>query len=910
MLQRVFRYSAHSVRSLPHPKFAARAPSSKDALGPRRLCCRFPVQVLAPAPASLMSTAAATAPGPSPAAAVEMPAGMGEEARLLSQLAEVATISKVLLHCPPAPPPSPLTQRGAPRPAPSLLLQVQCSQRNLAANSQRRFALHGVLAAGGAAAQVALPMELPDALLVVPSPSGDQQLVVKAGGEGVSTILQVWNCSRLVLELHVPRTLHGPLVNDAYFGNGAAWSPDGRAVAYTAEAAPGERTPAWGGPEALKDAAGTKSWRGVAAHQEDWGELNTGKRPPQVFILDIAAATVIQASAQLPPRHSAGQPCWAPDSRALLLVAWPDSGGAAAAFGRKLGVVFCYNRPAQLWCQRLERAAEPGPDANTSPSQTTPALGAGVVGQGAAGQGEEAALRLVGEPVALTRATGSALSPRFSPSGSTLVWLSHDVAVHTSTHSATAQLLKAPWPQVLQGEAMSQMVVGVPQLPPTPDPTRARPFPGLYTALLAEQPFADESTLLLTSQWYSQTAILAVDLTSGHVCPLTPTLPAPFLGPHRTASAGLPRAPAAAVVGEGQSGLAGAGREVEAVGGLSSVSLVGVSGGRVLGLEVGPTCPARLLVAELPHTPAGGGPLFQHGRALAWQPVVGCSPLPPAPVIQLLQGLDTQVMAVQPREGTEGASGAAFESIVFSPRQRPAGGCPTVLAPHGGPHTAVTLAWYLPYAFLAHLGYAVVCPNYRGSTGYGQPALHSLPGHIGRHDVADCMAALEAAVSAGLSDPGRVAVVGGSHGGFLAGHLIGQHPTAFRAAVMRNPVCNIALMAGISDIADWCYVEVFGSEEGQRRFAPVASPEDLAAMHAASPIAHVHKVKAPVQLMLGARDRRVPPADGQQYRAALTAAGVEVRTLVFPEDSHALDKPQTEFEQWLNVASWLKAHLA
>ncbi|GFH32193.1 peptidase_S9 domain-containing protein [Haematococcus lacustris] len=62
--------------------------------------------------------------------------------------------------------------------------------------------------------------------------------------------------------------------------------------------------------------------------------------------------------------------------------------------------------------------------------------------------------------------------------------------------------------------------------------------------------------------------------------------------------------------------------------------------------------------------------------------------------------------------------------------------------------------------------------------------------------------------------------------------------------------------------------------------------------------------------MLGARDRRVPPADGQQYRAALTAAGVEVRTLVFPEDSHALDKPQTEFEQWLNVASWLKAHLA
>lgn len=61
---------------------------------------------------------------------------------------------------------------------------------------------------------------------------------------------------------------------------------------------------------------------------------------------------------------------------------------------------------------------------------------------------------------------------------------------------------------------------------------------------------------------------------------------------------------------------------------------------------------------------------------------------------------------------------------------------------------------------------------------------------------------------AGIVDAGRVGVVGGSHGGFLTGHLLGQHPGSFKAGVMRNPVCNIALMVGMSDIADWCFVEV------------------------------------------------------------------------------------------------------
>lgn len=65
---------------------------------------------------------------------------------------------------------------------------------------------------------------------------------------------------------------------------------------------------------------------------------------------------------------------------------------------------------------------------------------------------------------------------------------------------------------------------------------------------------------------------------------------------------------------------------------------------------------------------------------------------------------------------------------------------------------------------------------------------------------------------AGAIDKDRVAVIGGSHGGFLTGHLVGQHPERFRCGVLRNPVMDLSLMVSVSDIPDWCFVEATGSK--------------------------------------------------------------------------------------------------
>ena len=65
-----------------------------------------------------------------------------------------------------------------------------------------------------------------------------------------------------------------------------------------------------------------------------------------------------------------------------------------------------------------------------------------------------------------------------------------------------------------------------------------------------------------------------------------------------------------------------------------------------------------------------------------------------------------------------------------------------------------------------------------------------------------------------------MAAVGGSHGGLLTGHLVGQHPGAFRAGVLRNPVMDVSLMVHVSDIPDWCYCEAWGAEVRARAPAP------------------------------------------------------------------------------------------
>jgi acylaminoacyl-peptidase len=99
---------------------------------------------------------------------------------------------------------------------------------------------------------------------------------------------------------------------------------------------------------------------------------------------------------------------------------------------------------------------------------------------------------------------------------------------------------------------------------------------------------------------------------------------------------------------------------------------------------------------------------------------------------------------------------------------------PTILVLHGGPHSVSVSSYSKTSAFLASLGFNLLIVNYRGTPGFGEEALQSLPGKVGSQDVQDCLTALDYVIEGGLIDASKVAVIGISHGGFLTTHLIGQ----------------------------------------------------------------------------------------------------------------------------------------
>ncbi|KAI3884808.1 hypothetical protein MKX03_002840 [Papaver bracteatum] len=226
-----------------------------------------------------------------------------------------------------------------------------------------------------------------------------------------------------------------------------------------------------------------------------------------------------------------------------------------------------------------------------------------------------------------------------------------------------------------------------------------------------------------------------------------------------------------------------------------------------------------------------------------------------------------------------------YEAIFVSFKTRKSGACyPLIVILHGGSHSLLLTNFSKNHAFLSTLGYSLLI------------------------DVNDVLAALDHVIEMGHVDPSKVAVVGGSHGGFLTTHLIGQAPDRFVVAAARNPVCNLALMVGTSNIPDWCYVEAYGGSEGKNYFTEAPSLDHLHVLYNKSPISHLSKVKTPTLFLLGAQDLRVPVSNGLQYARALKEIGVEVKVIVFPNNVHGIDRPQSDFESFLNIGVWFNKH--
>ncbi|MCL6444105.1 MAG: S9 family peptidase [Alicyclobacillus sp.] len=237
----------------------------------------------------------------------------------------------------------------------------------------------------------------------------------------------------------------------------------------------------------------------------------------------------------------------------------------------------------------------------------------------------------------------------------------------------------------------------------------------------------------------------------------------------------------------------------------------------------------------------------------------------------------------------------------------PAGGFPAVLEVHGGPAAMYSDSFFLEFQLLAASGMAVIFSNPRGSTGYGQAFCSAIEGPEGLEwgdlDFKDVEACMDAALAKYPLDPQRLAIAGGSYGGFMAAWAIG-HTKRYRAAVVMRAVINWYSMTGSSDFGFISPKEEFGGK------APWEDPDRYLRI---SPITYVGNIEASTLIIHSELDFRCPIEQGEQLYTALRIRGVPVEFLRFPGESHGLSrtgKPWNRVVRLEKIAEFLTRELA
>lgn len=213
--------------------------------------------------------------------------------------------------------------------------------------------------------------------------------------------------------------------------------------------------------------------------------------------------------------------------------------------------------------------------------------------------------------------------------------------------------------------------------------------------------------------------------------------------------------------------------------------------------------------------------------------------------------------------------------IILPPGHQRGKPVPAILEIHGGPYAAYGPHFSTDYQLYAASGYAVIYTNPRGSTGYGQTFADGIEKTYPGSNYDDLMAAVDAAVAAGIADPNNLFVTGGSGGGILTAWIIGK-TTRFAAAASQKPVINWTSMALTSDGVPFFGPYWMGSLPW----------ENYQSYWSRSPLSLMANVKTPTLVVVGAEDYRTPVSESEQLYSALKLVGVPTALVKVPEASH------------------------
>jgi dipeptidyl aminopeptidase/acylaminoacyl peptidase len=250
------------------------------------------------------------------------------------------------------------------------------------------------------------------------------------------------------------------------------------------------------------------------------------------------------------------------------------------------------------------------------------------------------------------------------------------------------------------------------------------------------------------------------------------------------------------------------------------------------------------------------------------------------------------------------ADGVQIPAYLTLPRDRPASKLPLVVLPHGGPEARDTADFDWWSQALADQGYAVLRPNYRGSS-IDHAFVEAGFGQWGRKMQTDLSDGVRYLAAQGIVDPARVCIVGASYGGYAALAGVTLDPGVYRCAIA---------VAGLSDLKRmlvWVDENNMGRANiAQRywdRFMGVKGPDDPA-LDAISPIKHLDAVNVPVLLIHGKDDTVVPYEQSQFFYDALRRANKPVSLVTLKHEDHWLSRSETRLQMLQTTVAFLRAN--
>jgi dipeptidyl aminopeptidase/acylaminoacyl peptidase len=250
------------------------------------------------------------------------------------------------------------------------------------------------------------------------------------------------------------------------------------------------------------------------------------------------------------------------------------------------------------------------------------------------------------------------------------------------------------------------------------------------------------------------------------------------------------------------------------------------------------------------------------------------------------------------------SDGLEIPAYLTLPKGVPAKNLPTLIIPHGGPWGRDQWGYNPLAQFFANRGYAVLMPNFRGSTGYGRKFLDAGNHEWGRKMQDDLTWGVKYMVSQGMADPKRVGILGGSYGGYATLAGVAFTPDLYSAAVdIVGPSNLITLLDSIPPY--WESIRKLFYE----RMGDPNTPQGKALLMDESPLNSADKIKTPLLVAQGANDPRVNRREAEQIVIALRDRGFPVEYLLAPDEGHGFARPINNLALYLQSEKFLAQHL-